>query len=143
MPEARRDPARGHLAAGWWALLVFLSLGTVLEGLHGFKAAFYLDVDVETRRLLFRLAHTHGALLGVLHVGLAFTLDRLPWTGASRALASQLLYAATVLIPGGFLAGGLFLHGTDPGLGVLLVPPGALCLFGAVLLVALRTLRER
>jgi predicted GNAT family N-acyltransferase len=46
------------------------------------------------------------------------------------------LTAAIVLLPGGFFLGGLFVHGGDPGLGVLLVPVGAVCLFAAVLLTA-------
>jgi predicted GNAT family N-acyltransferase len=39
-------------------------------------------------------------------------------------------------LPGGFLLGGLFTHGGDPGLGILLVPFGAVLLFSAIWLMA-------
>src|SRR5688572_3702087 len=70
MPDqpAKTDYARRHLRYGWWALLLFASLGLLLESLHGLKVGAYLDVSNETRRLMWRLAHAHGALLGVLHI---------------------------------------------------------------------------
>jgi hypothetical protein len=43
---------------------------------------------------------------------------------------------ASVLLPGGFFLGGLFLYRTDPGLGIVLVPIGAVLLFIAVFLTA-------
>jgi hypothetical protein len=49
---------------------------------------------------------------------------------------SRSLVGSLILLPMGFLLGGIFVHGGDPGLGVLLVPPGALLLFVAVLLAA-------
>ena len=51
-----------HLKLGWVWLLLFATLGLVLEGLHGLKAGFYLNVGMETRRLMWTLAHTHGTL---------------------------------------------------------------------------------
>jgi len=129
--------ARTHLLIGWWGLLVFVSLGITLEVLHAFKAGFYLDATLEVRRSLWRLAHTHGALLSLLNMVFSLTLNRFRVDRArQRALASGCLAAATLIIPAGFFAGGSFVHGGDPGLGVLLVPPGALLLFAAVLLTA-------
>ena len=126
-----------HLSVGWWALLAFLSAGAALEALHGFKAGFYLDAGNETRRLLWTLAHAHGTLLAILNVVFAATLRAAPgWSGPSRATASRCLIGALLLLPLGFLLGGAFPHGGDPGLGVALVPPGALLLFVAVLLTA-------
>jgi predicted GNAT family N-acyltransferase len=126
-----------HLRIGFWALLFFLSLGLGLEALHGFKVGFYLDVDNEPRRLAWRLAHAHGTLLSLVHVVFGLTLaSRYAPPAGTAARASRLLDAATLLLPGGFLLGGLFIHAGDPGLGVLLVPFGALALFGAVLLTA-------
>ena len=72
--EVRQGTILNQLRWGWTTLLVFLVLGIALEAFHGFKSAFYLDVDVSTRRLMWTLAHAHGALMGVLHLGLAFTL---------------------------------------------------------------------
>ncbi len=46
------------------------------------------------------------------------------------------MIAALVLVPGGFFLGGLFIHDGDPGLGILLLPPGAALLFAGVLLTA-------
>lgn len=128
---------RKHLRFGWWGLLVFLSLGALLEAFHGFKIGYYLDVGNEARRLAFRLAHAHGTLLSLVHILLGVTLaSRFAPPLAAARRASPLLVAATLLLPGGFFLGGLFLKGGDPGLGVLLVPVGALALFAAVFQIA-------
>ena len=127
-----------HLSFGWMSLLVFLSLGLVLEALHGFKVGWYLDVGHETRRLMWTLGHAHGTLLSLVNLGLAFTIRALPgWAPGPRRLASRALIAATVLMPGGFLLGGLYIYGGDPGVGILLVPVGALLLLTSVLLTGL------
>lgn len=129
--------AQRHLRLGWLALLVFLSLGLVLESLHGFKVALYLDVTQETRRLMWTLGHAHGTLFGLLHLAFAFTLraQGAEERGWARA-ASPCLTAASVLMPAGFLLGGAVTYGGDPGRGILLVPLGGALLFVAVLLVA-------
>jgi GNAT superfamily N-acetyltransferase len=126
-----------HLRLGFWGLLVFLSLGLVLETLHGFKVGLYLDVANEARRLSWRLAHAHGTLFSLLHVVFGLTLASRHAPDARTAeRASRLLTAATLLLPGGFLLGGFFIHGGDPGIGVLLVPLGGLALFAAIALTA-------
>jgi len=129
--------AMRHLRFGWWALLVFLSLGAVLEGMHGFKVGWYLDVSNETRRLLFTLGHAHGVLLAVLNVvfGLTVMVASLNESAAWR-IASPCLMAAAVMLPGGFLLGGIVIYDGDPGPAVLVVPLGAFFLFVAVLLTA-------
>ncbi len=122
---------------GWWSLLVFLSLGIALEALHGFKVGWYLDVSSETRRTMWRLAHAHGVLIGLVHLALAGAVSLRNGPPAARlGAASRLLTAAGVLLPGGFLLGGLRVYGGDPWIGVLLVPLGAVALFAAVLLTA-------
>jgi hypothetical protein len=126
---------RTHLRWGWGLLLVFLSLGAVLEALHGFKVAYYVDVANEARQTMWRLAHAHGTLLGLLHLAFAATLQlAAEWQDGSRRLASRALVGAGVLLPAGFFLGGFFIRGGDPGLGILLVPLGAVLLFVAVLL---------
>jgi hypothetical protein len=132
-----RACAHRHLVLGWWSLLAFLSLGIALETLHGFKIGWYLDVANETRRLMLTLGHAHGTLLSVLHIAFGATAHLRPaWPARSRDLASRALTGATVLLPGGFVLGGLITHGGDPGLGILLVPLGALLLLVAVVLTA-------
>lgn len=133
-----------HLSFGWGMLLLFLSLGLVLEALHGFKVGWYLDVGQETRRLMWTLAHAHGALLGLVNVAFAWTVSRVEsWPPESRDRASRTLQAATILLPGGFLLGGVYIHGGDPGLGILLVPLGGVLLLVAVLATALAARQAR
>lgn len=132
---------RRHLVIGWWSLLVFLVLGIVLEALHAFKAGAYLGVSNETRRLMWTLAHAHGTLLGLLNLGLAFTLQGLPqWTSGRRSVVSSCLSAATLLMPAGFFLGGVNPSAGDPGVGIVLLPVGGLLLlvsvFGAALAVS-------
>ncbi|MDP6579852.1 MAG: hypothetical protein QF681_04270 [Vicinamibacterales bacterium] len=128
---------RRHLRVGWWSLLGFLILGFVLEVLHGFKTGLYLDVSNETRRLMWTLAHAHGALLGLVHVLYALCLRLLPGVAAgSQRLVSSSLIGASVLLPGGFFLGGVGFYAGDPGLGILAAPVGATLLIIAVYLIA-------
>ena len=129
--------SRRHLRFGWWSLLVFLSLGILLESLHGFKVGWYLNVANETRRLMLTLAHAHGTLLALINLGFAATLPILPSENFRRRnFAGSCLLAASVLVPGGFFLGGVTFHAGDPGLGIFLLPPGALLLVVAVFLTA-------
>src|SRR5258708_7635697 len=125
---------RRHLRVGWWSFLLFATLGLGLESLQGFKVRAYVDVSNETRRLMWTLAHAHGALLGLVNVLVALSIRVLPEVGvAHRRLTSTALLAATVLIPGGFFLGGIAFYGGDPGLVVLSLPIGAALLLVAVL----------
>jgi len=131
------DYARRHVRFGWWSLLVFAIGGLVLESLHGFKVAAYLDVSNDTRRLMWTLAHAHGTLLSVLHVIFGLSVRVFPEMGArNRPLVSRALTGASVLLPGGFLVGGIGFYGGDPGVGILVVPIGAAALIIAVFLLA-------
>jgi hypothetical protein len=131
-----------HLSVGWWALLVTLLSGVVLEALHGFKVGAYLDVGHETRRLMWTLAHAHGALLSLVNVAFGLTAKAAP-RAAGGSLASPCLLAALVLLPVGFFAGGFGVQGGDPGLGVLLVPIGAVPLAVGVASIARRLAMDR
>ena len=133
---------RRHLRFGWTALLVFATGGVALEALHGFKVAWYLDVANETRRHLLTLAHAHGMLLALVNIAFGLTLPELGRSEPPIRWASNGLLAAAVLIPAGFLLGGLQFYGGDPGAGIVLLPLGALGLLAALALVALAT-RER
>ena len=126
-----------HLRGGWWSLLVFLALGLALEALHGFKVGAYLAPSHHTRRLMWTLAHAHGTLLALVQIAFALSLSHLPrFAGDPAKRASRLLQAAAWLIPAGFFLGGVWVHGGDPGVGIALVPVGALFLLVAVALVA-------
>jgi hypothetical protein len=126
-----------HLQFAWWSFLCFIVLGITLEVLHARKILWYLGQPSETRRLLWTLAHAHGALLSLVHVGFAFTYFVLQQEVTRRQrLASALLIAASILLPGGFFLGGTFIYDGDPGLGIWLVPLGAIFLFVAVFMTA-------
>lgn len=129
-----------HLKFGWWSLLVFLSVGILLEMMHGFKLGWYLDASNKMRRLMLTLGHAHGTLLSLVHIGFACSLKSFSDGSAKwNPWISPALMAASFLLPGGFLAGGLYIYDGDPGLGVFLVPVGAIFLLLGVLLTALRT----
>jgi len=128
------DPTHRNRSFGWWSLLCWLSLGLVLESLHGFKVGWYLDVANEARRLQLSLAHTHGTLIALANLAFAATAR----AGAARiARAGACLRWAGILMPTGFLFGGLFALGPDPWFAIVLVPVGGLLLFAGVLLTAL------
>jgi hypothetical protein len=153
VPTATIDRlALRHFRVGWWALVVFLALGLFLESMHGFKVGAYLDVSNGTRRTMWTLAHAHGGILSILQIAFAATLR----LGGTRSLAdpaqigqpiparmtswlelaSRCFLAALFLMPLGFFLGGVFIFDGDPGLGILLVPPGAALLIVAVALTA-------
>jgi hypothetical protein len=117
---------------GWWSLLVWLSLGLLLEGLHGLKVGWYLDVGNDTRRLMLTLAHTHGTLLALVNLALAATLRPNDGNRVLLTRAASCLRVAAILMPIGFLAGGVQTLGADPGFGVALVPVGAVFLIVGV-----------
>ena len=143
MSETNGILLRRHLRFGWWSLAFFLLIGTTLEAMHGLKVGYYLDASNSTRRLLWTLAHAHGALLGLVHLGFAATLGLgVVLSERSSRWASGCLAGASFLLPGGFAIGGWFAEAGDPGLGVLLVPVGAAALLVSVVLTA-RAVRER
>lgn len=113
-----------HLRAGWWGLALYVVLGAALEALHAWKSPVFVDAGRETTRMMLRLAHSHGTLVAIVNILFALTVRARP--DAARPLASASLLAALVLLPGGFFLGALRAHGGDPGLGIVLVPVGAL-----------------
>lgn len=132
------DIEQRHRRLGWWTLLLFLCLGSLLEVLHGFKAGFYLDVSNETRRHLWTLSHAHGTLIALVHLAFSSSVA-VAHQGVLSLLrrASASLVAASILLPGGFFLGGAVVYGGDPGLGIVLVPFGALALAVAVACTAI------
>jgi len=142
--QSKPDPRiRHHLSVGWTTIALAALFGLGLEAMHGLKLASYLDLDAATRRHMWTLAHAHGTLLGLLHLGVALTLKAAPELLADRSLrlAARLLLAATLLMPAGFFLGGVWYYAGDPGLGILLVPLGAFALIAALVLLALASWR--
>lgn len=130
-PSALRGAARRHLLCGWWLLLVYLSVGLLLEALHGFKFGWYLDVGNEMRRLMLTLGHAHGTLLALVNIAAGLTV-RSAAPFELRASASFCVVWAAVLLPAGFFLGALMPQGGDPGIGVGLVPIGGFMLLYGV-----------
>ncbi len=115
------------LRQGWISLALWIACGTLLEGLIGFRIPALLDDPL--RREMLRLAHAHGTLLNLLLIAAALCL-RLDLIHLTRWSAIG-LRVAVVLLPLGFLIGGLWHFRDDPGLGIFLVPLGALLLLAS------------
>ncbi len=131
--ESNTQLIQRHLLIGWGGLLLFLSLGIVLETMHGLKMDFYLDLRNEARRLMWTLAHSHGTLFSIINIIFALTLSVVGRSSSSGlTFVSWMLVGAITLMPTGFFLGGLVLTGSEPGVGVFLVPVGALLLLMAV-----------
>jgi hypothetical protein len=125
---------RKTLRTGWLLLAIALPLGVTLEALHGFKVEAYLASEM--RREMWRLAHAHGTLLGILclvsgALGEAYVAETI------RPRVMAMMRWGAVLMPLGFFLGGVLNSEGDPSLGILLVPPGALLLVVALVRVAL------
>lgn len=129
--------AARHLKTGWLGLAVFLSVGLLLEALHGFKVGIYTQPMHHWRRELWTLAHAHGALISVVNIAFALALSTGHLVRGPVRVMASLFNIALILMPLGFWLGGLGHSETDPGVGVLMVPVGGVALVAAVLLVGL------
>ena len=134
--QTTQKKADRNLRFGWWSLLIFLLFGGALETLHGFKIGWYLDVGNEVRRLMFTLAHAHGTLLALVNIAAGLTARSVARFDLRPSISSVLIWAA-ILLPAGFFLGGIVIYSGDPGLGVWLVPVGAIILFYSVARIAL------
>jgi hypothetical protein len=133
MPTPALSRARSF---GWWSLLLWLSLGLVLEAMHGFKVRWYLDVANDARRLMLTLAHAHGTMIALVNLAFAATVAARPEHHAALSRAGTCLRWAGILLPVGFFAGGVQILGADPGFGIVLVPIGAVFLIYGVAVAA-------
>jgi hypothetical protein len=124
------DPAlHKTLRTGWLLLAVSLPFGLTLEAMHAFKSGFYLGSEM--RRELWRLAHAHGTILGIVCLLFAALAKEHVAEAGRASIARQIRWGA-VLMPLGFFAGGILNSEGDPSLGVLVVPLGALLLIVAL-----------
>ncbi len=130
------EPARATGRATWcartcgWGLFSWLLGGIALEAFNGFKLAPYLEDPI--RRQMWTLAHTHGTLLSLVGVVLAWAgpIGSLP-PGRAR-VCDRLFAVGAVLLPLGFVLGGIWHSEADPGIGILLVPAGGLLAAGGI-----------
>lgn len=118
----------GMLKQGFITLAFWMMFGLFLEGLLGYKIPAYLNDNV--RRELFRLAHTHGALLSVLLIiaAICMKLELIK----PNEFSKKALRIGTICLPLGFLFGGIWHYESDPGIGILLVPVGAILIIFSI-----------
>lgn len=135
MPTPSRPTNDGAPLIGqaWISLVLWIAFGILLEGFRAFRSPAVLDDAV--RQDMFRLAHSHGTLLNLVLLAAAICarleLIRL------APMASLGLRSSVVLLPAGFLIGGLWHFKDEPGLGILLVPVGAVFLLATAIHIAL------
>lgn len=127
------QPDASLIRQGWISLALWIAFGILIEGFSAFRSPAYLDEAV--RREMFRLAHAHGTLLNLVLLGAAICA-RLNMIRLGR-LTSLGLRAAVVLLPAGFLFGGLWHFKDEPGLAILLVPVGAVLLLATAVYISL------
>jgi hypothetical protein len=130
-----RPEPRTTLRTGWLLLAVSLPFGVMLEAMHAFKVGGYLGSEM--RRELWRLAHAHGTLLGMLCLVFTLLAERTVAEPARRSIARLVAWGA-VLMPLGFFLGGILNSEGDPSLGIVLVPVGAGLLITALVRCALQ-----
>ena len=128
----------GLIRQGWISLALWITFGVLLEGLIGFRTPSYLDDGV--RREMFRMAHAHGTLLNLILTGAAICA-RLDMIRLGR-MTSLGLCTAAILLPAGFLFGGLWHFKDEPGPAILLVPIGAIVLLATTIYISLTLPRE-
>lgn len=124
-----------HRRFGWTSLLIFIGLGTLLEGLLGFKSiGLMLD---PLRRELWSLAHFHGAMLAIVNLVYVSWADNTDLRSQQQNSASWALIIGSLCMPAGFFFGGISHPEGDPSIAILLVPIGALMICYAIFLQAL------
>ena len=130
-------PVEGLMFQGWVSIALWMSFGLLLEGLLGYKIPAYLE-DAQ-RRELFRLAHAHGTLLGLVVIAGALCVRSLQIH--PPRVAAHAMRIGSVLMPLGFLLSGMWHPEGDPGLAIWLVPPSALMIIFGAIATALATRR--
>ena len=130
---------RTSLRTGLWLLAFSLPLGLTLEALHAWKVPVYLGSAL--RRELWTLAHAHGNLLGILCLVFAAIGGRLLPEPTQRQRIERMLATGAVLMPLGFLFGGVMNREGDPSLAIALVPLGGVFVFVALVRAALASRR--
>lgn len=124
---------------GRWSLFAWLASGLGLEAFHLFKTPFFLNDPL--RREFWVLAHAHGGLLAAVSLVVFLVADRLALEPSRARTLDRLIATGTLLVPLGFLLGGLWHSEADPGPLVALTPLGALGWLGGLFVIARARLR--
>ena len=135
-PEIRRDSPL--LRQAWISLALWIAFGILIEGLIGFRIPALIDDPI--RRDMLRLAHAHGTLLNLvlLSAAICARLEMIQLTSFS----SLNLRLAALILPIGFLVAGLWHYRDEPGLGVFLVPIGAVLLLLAAIEIGVSAVKR-
>jgi hypothetical protein len=138
-PESPQPVARPtFLFQGWLGVAVWLGFGLLLESLTAYRIPSYLNDPL--RQELFRLAYVHGMLLNIILLTAAICANR-GLTLISKT-ARWSLGTGSVLLPLGFLLGGIWHFEGEAGLGIWLVPLGGLLSIFGVLNLAFAALKK-
>lgn len=137
-PNDRAGKLFGLSRQGWIGVAIWMSFGLLIEGLIGFRSPAYLQDAV--RRELFRLAHTHGTVLSILLLVAYLHLTNGSVEPPGPAIWS--LRIGTIVMPAGFLLGGIWHYESDPGLLIFLAPLGGLLVIFGVIAIAVTTFRK-
>jgi hypothetical protein len=131
--------AAGLLTQGYLSIALFMTLGLALEGMIGLKSPAYLGDPL--RRELFTLAHTHGALFGLLLVAAGLTLRAFGLELPRSALAA--LRIGSLLMPAAFFVSGISHPEGDPGPAIWLAPAGGVLMIYGVIVLGLQVREHR
>ena len=123
---------------GWLGLAIFMAFGLLFEGLIGYRSPAYLNDMM--RRELFRLAHAHGTILSLVLLIADQYLHSRELQIPQPALL--LLRIGAVIMPLGFLFGGIWHTETDPHFLVILSPIGGVMLIFGIVAIVLASLKR-
>jgi hypothetical protein len=125
-------------AQGWFGLAIFMAFGLLFEGLIGYRSPAYLNDPM--RRELFRLAHAHGTILSlVLLIADQYLRSREIQIPRPAILSLRI---GALLMPIGFLLGGIWHTETDPHFLVILSPIGGVMLVFGIVAIGFVSLRR-
>jgi hypothetical protein len=120
-------------------IAIWMSFGLLLEGFIGFRVPSYMSVSV--RRELLQLAHTHGTLLSLILLAVAICAKcELVFP---RKFAIIALRIGSILMPLGFLFGGIWLIKDEPNPSIFLAPLGGLLMIFGIVSVLFSLKKEK
>jgi hypothetical protein len=131
--EINKINVRSLLLQSFIGIAAWMSFGLLLEGFIGFRVSAYMSVSI--RREMFQLAHTHGALLSLLLLLSALTISKdLVYPNKFSLLSLRI---GTILMPLGFLLGGIWTNKEEPNTLVFFAPIGGMLVILGVINLAL------